>query len=245
MPRHAAWMVTAFAVVLGVAPAGGDESPVPTTVGRVVEGTVIGADRVPIGGARLFFGPTNRGLRLDEEAATDDRGHYRVDLGRSPWLTGEVRALLLAPGYRLVDRALGADRGSSIVDFELEPQPWKETILRFEDPEGRPVGGVEVTTTVAGNEARIWSRSRTDAEGRCRVAMAPGMPIGLSVKPEGARPIITYLGAEPDEPDAITLPILAPIRGRVVDPGGRPVADAAVGGVISFGIGGEGTMFAP
>jgi thiol-disulfide isomerase/thioredoxin len=229
-------------LVVGTAGTRGDEPTRAKADGRVVEGVVVAAGREPVEGARVFFGQPEQGLSFVEAATatTDARGRYRVDLSKFPWSTGTMRAWLLAPGFQVGDRTVGAGTGATTADFELEAQPWKETRLRLEDAAGRPVEGVEVTCIVG--DRTIWARPKTDAEGRCQIAMAPGMPIGLSARPEGARPIRTYLGVMEDEPAAITLPVLPPIRGRVLDPEGRPVPDVAVGRTIDFGPDGRGQM---
>ena len=56
----------------------------------------------------------------------------------------------------------------------------------------------------------------------------------LSTEPKGARPIEAYLAGTKDDPATITLPVLPPIRGRVLDPEGRPVPNAAVGRLAGF-----------
>src|SRR4029077_10320634 len=46
------------------------------------------------------------------------------------------------------------------------------------------------------------------------------------------------------DPASITLPVLPAIRGRVLDPQGRPVPDAAVGRWLTFDTDGTGEMLA-
>jgi hypothetical protein len=74
-----------------------------------------------------------------------------------------------------------------------------------------------------------WARLRTDAEGCCQIAMAPEIWIGLTAKPEGARPIEATIAVTEDGPGSIALPVLTPYQGRVLDPEGRPVPDVTVG----------------
>jgi thiol-disulfide isomerase/thioredoxin len=64
----------------------------------------------------------------------------------------------------------------------------------------------------------------------------------LSARPEGARPIEVGFGAVADAPASVTLPVLPPIRGRVLDPEGRPVAGVAVGRWLAAGGNGPGEM---
>ena len=65
---------------------------------------------------------------------------------------------------------------------------------------------------------------------------------GTVWKPEGARPIEMLLAVRKDGPASITLPVVPPIRGRVVDRDGKPVPDIAVGRWISFGSDGVGEV---
>jgi thiol-disulfide isomerase/thioredoxin len=236
--NQAIWILAGFVGIAGVQ---GDEPATTTANGRVVEGIVVAAGK-PVADARVFFAEAERGFRFVEDATatTDAEGRYRADLARIPWATGSMLQLVLAPGFQVIKRKIEAGRGATTADFELIAQPWKETQIRLEDSSGRPVEGVEVTCSVG---AVVWARLKTDAEGCCRLAMAPKMPIALAVKPKGARPIDTNLGVTQDEPASITLPVLPPIRGRVLDPDGRPVPDVAVGYQIGSGPDGEGKMW--
>ena len=105
------------------------------------------------------------------------------------------------------------------------------TQVRLEDGSGRPVAGVQVTCLV---DEIIWSKLQSDAEGRCQVTMAPEVGIELTAKPQGARPIWADFGGDREDRTSVTLPVLPPIRGRVLDPAGQPVPGVAVGRWVSF-----------
>ena len=104
----------------------------------------------------------------------------------------------------------------------LEPQPWKETLVRLEELPGKPVAGAEIICAI---HEVIWNKSRTDNEGRCRVTMPHDLGFRLSALPKGARRVDLYLAGTDNEQPSITLPFLPPIRGRVLDPAGVPAPD--------------------
>jgi len=207
---------------------GGATPPDPAVVRRV-EGKITNAAERPIEGARVLFGPSDFLLFL-EEATTDAEGRFQIDLGRFPWATKKIRGLVLAPGFAVAEQSIDMDQEKSTVDFRLAEQEWKHTEILLRNESDQPVADAEVTLTVGGR--LVWSRARTDAEGKCQVAMAPDMGTELSARPAGARPTITSLGMTNDEPPSVTLPVLPPIRGRVVDVDGRPVSGVAIGQMI-------------
>jgi len=207
--------------------------------GRVIQGAIVAAGGKPVEGARVLLGEFGRGMAFVEEATatTDARGCYRVDLRGFPWAKGAIRALVLASGFEIGDRKV--EPGEVTADFKLAAQPWKETRVRLEDEAGKPVAGVEVNASLG---QVTWARPKTNAEGSCWIAMAPELWVGLSVKPEGARPIEMLFAVRKDGPASITLPVVPPIQGRVLDRDGKPAPDVAVGRWITFGSDGVGEM---
>lgn len=205
----------------------------------IVEGTVSSTAGTPIALARVFLGPQGQGMVLSDKASalTDAEGRYRVDLSGLPWAKSGKHGLVLAPGFQAGD--LTIDAGVAPVDFRLTPRAWKATTLRLEDPDGRGVEGVEVACLISG--AR-WSAVKSDAEGRCRIEMAPEVPMLLAATFPGARPVFAIMHGSLGEPDTIVLPVLPPVTGRVVDPEGRPIAGVKVGSMISFGTEGQASM---
>lgn len=234
--------LTLLFLIVGIAGLRGEEPKSTEADGRVVEGMIATAERRPIQGASVLFGQADGGFAFAEGAmaTTDAQGRYRADLTKFPWSTGAMRALVLAPGFEAAERTVAAGARASTADFEIKARPWKETRIRLEDGSGRPVADVEVTCSVG---SVSWARLRTDAEGCCRIAMAPEIWIGLTAKPEGARPIKATIAVTEGSPGSIRLPVVPPYRGRVLDPEGRPVPNAVVGsGWITKGEHGEWRM---
>jgi hypothetical protein len=96
---HALFALLGLAVGIAEAQTG---EPMPTKAsGRAVEGTIVAAGRKPVEGAKVHFGPSERGFQFVEgaTATTDAQGRYRADLIKFPWSTGAIRALVLAPGW--------------------------------------------------------------------------------------------------------------------------------------------------
>ena len=216
---------------IAIADARSDEPAKAAASGRAIEGVVTATGGKPLAGARVLLCEFGRGMVFVDEATatTDAQGRYRVDLSKLEWSAGPIRELVLAQGFEIGDRKLAP--GESSADFTLAEKPWKETLVRLEDESGKPVAGVEVTFKLG--EA-IWSRPTTSTEGSCRVAMAPELWVSVETKPPGARPVETILNIRKDGPASITLPVLAPIKGRVLDQDGKPVPDVAVGRWINF-----------
>jgi thiol-disulfide isomerase/thioredoxin len=228
-------------LALGLAPVRGDEPTAANAHERVVEGTVLDPERKPVEGARVFFTEPDRGFGFDKDATatTDGHGRYRADLGAFPWSRSAMQMLLLAPGFQIAERTVAPGVGRTRMDVDLVAQPWKPLQVRLQDGAGRPVAGVDVNCSVGGVS---WARLKTDAEGLCRISMAVDSWLELSADPDGARPVQGSLAVSKDGLDSITLPVLPPYRGRVLDPQGRPVPDVAVGRWITFDPDGSGEM---
>jgi hypothetical protein len=150
---------------VGLIDARGDEATNTSVTAKVVQGTVSAAGHKPIDGARIFFTPTLLGGRFAEgaEAKTDAQGHYRIDLGRFPWSKKPLRGLVLAPGFKVGDRIFDVATDMATADFELSPQPWRETAFRVETPAKQPVADSEISCSIGGV---LWTKIKTDAEGR-------------------------------------------------------------------------------
>jgi thiol-disulfide isomerase/thioredoxin len=226
----AAFVLLGFVVVTG-APA--DEPKPAKGTGRVFEGIVVTTARKPVHGAKLAFVQDDpRAWPVGVETATTNaQGRYRADLGRFPWSTGPVQVIVLAHGFKAVERKLPAGGGAVTAEFDLEARAWKETHIRLEEPSGKPIADVDITCSMGGAP---WSRLKTDRDGRCQIALAPRFRATLLAAPQAARPIEVNLSGTDDEPTSITLPVVPPITGRVLDHEGRPVPGVALGRWITF-----------
>jgi thiol-disulfide isomerase/thioredoxin len=200
--------------------------------GRALEGVVFDNLRAPVKGAMVLAGPVDPPLPFTEGAMarTDAKGNYRIDLAKQPWAGSTLRFLVLVPGFKRAVGRVEAGIGTESLNVELSPQPWRTTEVRLLDPSGHAVSGATLTCLIP---LKIpWSRVKTDAEGRCRVAMAVDQPFTLQAKPAGARPIRISLANLKDDPVAMTVSLLPAIRGRVRDQEGRPLAGVRVGRAV-------------
>ena len=150
MITRALFGLLGFAV--GIAETQSDEPRGSNGSGRVVEGQIVAAGSRPVEAAKVLFCQHEYGIRFVEEATatTDAQGRYRADLVKLPWSTDAIRALVLAPGYKVSDRKVEPGTGTALANFELVPEPWRETQVRLEDRSGRPVAGPAISTAPAG-----------------------------------------------------------------------------------------------
>lgn len=231
--------------LVGIAVAFGEargDEPMPASArSRVVDGKVIAAGNVPVAGATVLLGPPQPGMALvlGVAAKSDAQGRFRAELRELAWTTGIIRAVALAPGFKAVEKTIEAGRRTATVNFELASEPWKEMLVRMVDRGGWPIAGEVVTCSLGGI---IWSRIKMDLDGLCRIAIPRNLPMNLTAEPKGLRPIVAYFRGTNDEPTSITLPVLPPIRGRVIDSQGWPVPEVAVGRWLSFDADGTGEM---
>jgi thiol-disulfide isomerase/thioredoxin len=219
------------------APGGGGQALQPAT--RLIEGRVTDVQGHPVREGKIMFGLQNPPRSFDEAwtAAIDQEGHYRIELsalsiGRSTVPpTGRLRCLVLVSGFRSGAGKVDADTGSARVDIQLTPEEWRTTEILLVNREGKPVPGAVVSMKLGGRA--VWSRQTSDAQGRCVVKSAPGVPFELSVEHEGYLPTeFVTLGTAAD-PTNFKVPLFATIEGRVVDPAGKPLAGIQIGRMLT------------
>ena len=94
----------------------------------------------------------------ESTASLDGDGRYRIELKNFPFgedtmpATGQLRFLVLSPGFR---PELGKGEAGSdplVVDVRLTPESWKETRLRFVNRQGKAVGDVNVDLLIGSRQ---------------------------------------------------------------------------------------------
>ncbi len=214
----------------------GDDPQTNKSTGRVVEGRVVDDHQSPIAGALVMLRPdTPPAFRVEGAARTDADGRYHITLTTVDLRDSRLQSMVLATGFASAMGTIEAGAGPTITNFTLKPETRKTTEVRLLDPSGKPAVAVELAGSVG--VYIPWSTTKTDTEGRCRVAMAVGQPMVLMAKPAGARPIVTILMNAKNDPTAIAIRLLEPIRGRVNDAEGRPLPQITVGRSITFRLG--------
>ena len=82
--------------------------------------------------------------------------------------------------------------------------------------------------------SKEWTHLRTDTNGLCRVSNPPGQKCKITAWRSGrSAPSSASIGTTA-EPPRVIVPIREPIRGRVVDPAGRPVAGLQIGRLVAM-----------
>ena len=206
---------------------------------RVVHGRLTDSQGRPVQGGKVMFG-AQKTLTPFEESATaisDTLGRFRIELAGFQYgsetlpATGQLRYLVLAPGFHTEVGNVEEGAGPAVLDLRLADEEWAATEIRLVDRDGRGIAGAEVTLQLGG--AFTWSRETSDAQGRCTVKAPRGQGLLLSVRRDGY--LTTRVGTQggPDKPASLTIPLYAPIEGRVVDLDGKPLAGIQVGRLIA------------
>ena len=214
--------------------------------GVTIGGTVRDEQGRPIAGARVFPCITLRAPRGDPEmytsrgdpvaAITDAQGRWRADaLPASALPDVKVTLRVTHPDFVMTKvpslptiTAAEARALTSVVVLK-HGVSLSGTVLA---PDGRPVAGANVVAERSPGEGE-YERLATDGEGRFHSGhvLDPTWPdVVLSVQAPGFASVVRQVAVTPAIPmQLIQLAPRKPLRGRVVDVQGRPVAGAAVG----------------
>ena len=98
------------------------------------------------------------------------------------------------------------------------------------DEQGRPIAGARVVDSTTGLVFLdyVW-KAATDAEGRFHIHLPRRKAVRLTVQARGRQPAAREVVPDPDHPEVeFRLPPGKRLRGRFVDPGGHPIAEAWV-----------------
>jgi RNA polymerase sigma factor (sigma-70 family) len=206
---------------------------------RVIQGRLTDSQGRPVRGGKIMFGAQTRLMPFEESttAVSDADGKFRIELsafqyGSEPLpATGPLRYLALASGFHSEVGKVDEGSGPATLDLRLADEEWASTEFRLVDRDGRGVAGAELTLQLGG--AFTWSKETSDAEGRCTVKVPPGQGLSISVRRDGF--LTTRVGTRggADEPASFTVPLFAPIEGRVVDLAGKPLPGIQVGRLIA------------
>jgi hypothetical protein len=101
---------------------------------------------------------------------------------------------------------------------------------RVVDEHGRPIAGAQVVDSTRGLVFLdyVW-KTVTDADGRFPIHLPRGKVVRLTVQARGRQPAAREVAPDPDHPDVeFRLPPGKRLRGRILDPEGKPIAEASV-----------------
>lgn len=242
MPRT--WLLLAVLMF----PLLGADDPMSARARRIIAGRCVTRDGQSPQAGRIFFRPDDRAQVFLAAWSTplDAEGRYRIELVdavQRSLVTGErvtsraagpLRFEVLAPGYRAEVGVVATPPGTDPLTCEvrLTAEAWRETEWQLVDEAGRPVADGEVTQEMAASKE--WMHLRTDTNGLCRVSSPPGRGYGITAwRPGSVLTSVVAMGTA-DEPPRVIVPIREPIRGRIVDPAGRPVAGLRMGRLITM-----------
>ena len=190
----------------------------------------------PVRKGKVFFGPREGQVPFTEEstASLDNEGRYRIVLKDFPFgndtmpATGQLRFMVLSPGFRLELGKCEAGSDPLVVDMRLTPEPWKETRVRFVNRHGKAVADVNVDLRIGSQQ--VWEKLISNAEGRCRVASPAGLGFSITARPEDYLTESFGFRARrrPRRPDRTGV---RPDPGRIVDPEGKPLSGIQIGGL--------------
>lgn len=194
------------------------------TAGVPIEGLVVDPQGFPIRGATLFLlrEPGLKGKLLtpairQDVVSTDASGQYRFD--HVP--TGVYTILVEKFGFvpQLKEDFFSETAAALPLDFTLEPGGVLPGVVL--DEAGLPLSGVVVRS--AGKLGSVVS----DEQGRFEVvANQYGGALATFSHPCFSSAAVVLIN--PVEPKEVTLQRMPEVRGRVIDPGGRPIEGASV-----------------
>jgi RNA polymerase sigma factor (sigma-70 family) len=120
-----------------------------------------------------------------------------------------------------------ADLKNGTARIVIEPGVVLEGVVV--DANGKPVPGAEVSEAVVIGNVRVLSRNRTDALGQFRLENRAPREVILSATAAGHAGVSQLIDIHPDmKPVRLQLSRERPLRGKVVDDFGQPVAKASV-----------------
>jgi hypothetical protein len=97
------------------------------------------------------------------------------------------------------------------------------------DAGGKPIAGAKITEATQWGNLRVLSENLTDSAGRFHLSNRPTHQIILGVASEGCASISAIVNIQPGmAPVRLQLPPELPLRGRVVNEAGLPIADSDV-----------------
>ncbi len=220
-------------------PAVARKEQAPPTTARVIEGRLTDASGRAVPEGKLMFGPQNVRVPFAESgmATVGPEGRFRIELAgfsngdETLPATGPIRYLILAPGFHAEVGQLGAGVAPAKLDVRLTNEEWTANEIRTVDRNGKPIAGADVTLQMGGPFK--WAQQSTDSEGKLHFKSARGQAFSISIARDGY--LTTRFGsrATAEDPTSFTIPLYAPIEGRVVDTDGKPLAGIQVGRLIA------------
>ncbi len=200
---------------------------------RPIEGATVVMTVVKLGPGKRPDNPTGQEIYWEIPSRTGRDGRWRTD--SVPPGAKAVRLQLIHPDFVCDDGATLGSRGRTPRIQPLRDRTDRQVLLkgmridgRVLDDRGRPIAGARVADGTQGLTSLEYGwRADTDAEGRFHIHLPRGKSVKLTVQARGYQPATQEVAADPDHPTVeFRLPPGKRLRGRVIDPRGRPIAGA-------------------
>ncbi|MBI3182144.1 MAG: carboxypeptidase regulatory-like domain-containing protein [Myxococcales bacterium] len=186
---------------------------------RRIAGVVL-AGREPLPAAQVSLEGQHRKAKVD----ADKQGTFHF-AGLRP---GDYELTAVAGG-RLGAESVEIEPGTDVLDVEIVVGDAGEIVGTVTDGAKRPVPGATVSVRMSG--AGVWKKAKTGTDGRYRLSPVQGGRGWIHVQAKGyaSEDSIEYeIGGSGATVVHLTLRTAAPLAGAVVDPEGRPVANASI-----------------
>jgi protocatechuate 3,4-dioxygenase beta subunit len=202
--------------------------------GLRITGRVVAEDGKPVAEAAVYALSEESGTRMSRSRSggghTDETGRFTLE-GLEP---GKLLVQAAAPGYLAGETRVEAMAGAEPPEVRIVLRAGAVVTGRVLGPDGAPVPGADVRTVQtsreeAGFSFRMGGSARTDGEGRYRLeSIEEGRRSIAASHPDFQRAVKDLDVRAGENRLDLQLDRGFPVTGRVVDSGGRPVADARV-----------------
>jgi hypothetical protein len=179
--------------------------------------------------------PTGHEIYYEVPSRTGRDGRWRTD--SVPPGAAEVNLQLIHPDFVSDGTTTLGIKGRTPSITALRELTDRQVLLkgveisgRVLDHQGKPIAGAEVIDSTRGlTFLPFVRRAFSDAEGRFHFHLARGGDVTLTAQVHGSEPATLKVSAEPSAPPIeFRLALGRSLRGRIVDPQGKPIAGANI-----------------
>ena len=210
-----------------------------------LSGTVTAEGGLPAGSRVMLRISVQSGIRGETTSISARVGNDGIARFEQPpprdTMPGTTTVVAHADGFaRTVLPSFETEPGEEVTGIEVVLTPGFSSTIELVDARGRPIEGArpQAFAQLGSSGHGMGDLGRTDADGRLTVPHLSAMEHALHWEVPGFARDRTAWFPEPDGVERVVLADAVPVRGRVVDGGGDPIAGARVARVVGFGGGG-------